>query len=339
MDQNGWNQPAPGTPQQTGRHDSPFDEPDAAPELRQERSQNLYTRDEPFWDRVVEIPESGDKIRRDPNYWNHPEELRKDRIRTVPPKNIGEGICRLLGRRSVQKVLIILAAAAVLGTVFLSTAFRIKHITVEGNSRISSAEIIRLSGLAEGQNSLSIDEDAVMRRVESNRYLRCTLVDARGQSVVIQVRERVPAACLEHNGMLITLDNRGVVLETSLNMGQKPAELVHVAGMVLRRSGLGQPVSAVNPAQLDVYTQVMVELKAMKALALLEELDLTNMDSLYMKTRDGFLVRLGDTGLIHEKLRAFTITRQKLLEMGKTSGVIDVTAPARPSYREELPQD
>ena len=339
MDRNGWNQPAPGAPEQTGRQKSPFDEPDAAPELRQERSENLYTRDEPFWHRVVEMPRPGEKVRRDPNYWNHPEEMRRDRFRTVPPKNLAERVRRFLGRSVVKKTILVIAVLLVLGALFQSTAFRITTITVQGNSQVSEEEIIRLSGIAKGQNSLGIDEEAVMRRVENNRYLRCTLVDARGQTVVIQVKERVPAASLEHNCMIVTLDNRGYVLETSLDMGQVDSSLVQVEGMVLRRSAPGQQASAVNPVQLEVYTQVLVELKAMQALELLEELDLTNMDSISLTTRDGFRVRMGDSASIHEKLRAFTITRERLLEMGYKTGVIDVTAPARPTYAQSLPEE
>ena len=37
-------------------------------------------------------------------------------------------------------------------------------------------------------------------------------------------------------------------------------------------------------------------------------------------------------GSIHEKLRAFMITRDKVREMGYESGTIDVTDPSRPTF-------
>ena len=130
MDRNGWNQPAPGAPEQTGRQDSPFDEPDAAPELRQERSENLYTRDEPFWHRVVEMPRPGEKVRRDPNYWNHPEEMRRDRFRTVPPKNLAERVRRFLGRSVVKKTILVIAVLLVIAVVYTAAlVFSFKGIS------------------------------------------------------------------------------------------------------------------------------------------------------------------------------------------------------------------
>jgi len=56
------------------------------------------------------------------------------------------------------------------------------------------------------------------------------------------------------------------------------------------------------------------------------------MDSICLATRDGFYVRLGSEDSIHEKLRAFLITRERVVEMGYSSGTIDVTDPGRPTY-------
>ena len=83
---------------------------------------------------------------------------------------------------------------------------------------------------------------------------------------------------------------------------------------------------------METYTQILVELKAMKGLALLSELDMSSMDSIYLATRDNFYVRLGSEDSIHEKLRAFMITRDRVLQIGYTTGTIDVTDPGRPTF-------
>ena len=43
------------------RADYPFEEPEMAPELRSQRSDNLYSRSEPFWERIVEVPQEGEE--------------------------------------------------------------------------------------------------------------------------------------------------------------------------------------------------------------------------------------------------------------------------------------
>ena len=70
----------------------------------------------------------------------------------------------------------------------------------------------------------------------------------------------------------------------------------------------------------------------MKGIDLRRELDMSSMDSIYLTTRDEFFVRLGSEDDLHAKLRAFLITREKVLQMGYAKGTIDVTDPGRPTY-------
>jgi len=331
MDGRGWNtgnQP-PVAPNQ--QPDSPFEEPEQAPELRQSRSENLYTRDEPFWNRVVE-QQTGRQVARDANYWNHPDVMDSDCMLHVDSDTRLQKVKKFLGSGAAKRFLMIAAIVTAVAFILYSALFQVRRITVIGNSSVSAQEIIRLSGLKAGQNSLTIDDEAVMRKVEGNRYLRCTLVDVQWDSVTIHVKERVPAAYINHNGMVVLLDNRGFVLEESLSAHAGYETLVKIIGLDVRRSALGQTISLNNAAQLETYTQVLVELKAMKGLELLSELDMTSMDSIYLATRDGFYVRLGSEDSIHEKLRAFLITRERVVEMGYSSGTIDVTDPGRPTY-------
>ncbi len=333
MDQTGWTQGQPPVQDKPFDQESPFEEPEQAPELREKRSENLYSRDEPFWNRVVDMPKAGEKPRRDPNYWNHPDVMDTDRVLTIDNDTLAVKFRKFLGSFAVRRFLLIFAVLLLVFYLTYSAVFQIRMINVTGNSAFTAEQIIRLSGLKVGQSSMSIDDDAVMRRIEGNRYLRCTLVDVQWDSVTIHVKERYPAAYIKHNGMLVTMDNRGVVLEEYLDTDLDLSGLVLVEGLDVRRASLGLAISLNKASQLDVYTQILVELKAMKSLDLLQELDLTAMDSIYLRTRDGYSVRLGNEFYIHEKLRAFLITRDKLQEMNLTQGDIDVTDPGRPTYR------
>lgn len=322
--------------QGTGRReptvDSPFEEPEQAPELREKRSENLYSRDEPFWNRVLDATQSGEEIKLDENYWNHPDVLDTDRMLAVDGSTGLQKLRRFLGSGTVKKFVAIIAVVLVVSIVLYSTLFKVRSITVVGNTTVSSEEVIRLSGLKIGQSSMTIDDEKVMRKVEGNRYLRCTLVDVQWDSVIIHVKERTPAVFAKHNGMVIVMDNRGFVLEESLETQSGSEGLIQVIGLDIRRCTLGQQITLNATSQMETYTQILVEMKAMKGLELLSELDMTSMDSIYLGTRDGFYVRLGSEESIHEKLRAFMITRDRVLEMGYTGGTIDVTDPGRPTY-------
>lgn len=332
MDERRWNtgsQPAAGDPP---HEESPFEEPEQAPELREKRSENLYSRDEPFWNRVIDENDDGREMRRDENYWNHPDVLDEECLLTVHSETGLQKLRKFLGSGAVKRFVAIVAVLLAVAVILYSALFQVRTISVTGNTNIAAEEIIRLSGLKVGQSSMTIDDEKVMRKIESNRYLRCTLVDVQWDAVTIHVRERTPAVYINHNGMVIVLDNKGFVLEESLSTAVASDALVKVVGLDVRRCSLGQQIALNSAAQLEAYTQVLVELKAMKGIALLSELDMTSMDSIYLATRDGFYVRLGSADKLHEKLRAFMITREKVLEMGYAEGTIDVTDPGRPTY-------
>lgn len=314
----------------------PFEEPEQAPELRSQRSESLYTRSEPFWERVIELPAEGEEYPRDANYWNHPEELADDRILHVDSGRLRDKVRRCIGSRTLWILLAVIAVALGAWLIIHSAFMQIKSISVVGSTSFTEAEIIALSQLEKGMSTFDIDEELVMQRIERNRYLRCTLVDVAFDKVVLHVSQRVPVASIRHNGRLATLDERGWVLEVTNDLTQVDDTLITITGMDVHRCSLGQAVTLNTPSRLTVYTQILIELRAMGGLDLIEELDMTSMDSISLKTKDDFTVQLGNETRIHEKLRAMLIVREVVLEKGyygqEEGGTIVVSDPTGPTY-------
>lgn len=328
----------PEEPVQEGA-DYPFEEPEQAPELLGARSESLYSRSEPFWDRVFELPKEGESYPRDPNYWNHPEELADDRILMVDSGEKKNPLMGLLGSGVVRKTLMIAAVLVVVAGVLFGTVFRVRSITVSGSASISDAEIIRLSGISMGMNTIMIDESLAEERLHNAQpSLRDVLVDVKWNSVTIHVREREPAAALKNRGVLVVTDNKGWVLEESQNTDDSAySDLILVSGLDVRHYVMGEQLLLRNDSQLPVFSEILIELKAMGGLSLIKELDLSNMDSIYLDNGEGLLIRLGSSTQIHQKLRAMLITREKILEMGYKEGTIDVSDPIKPTFTPDTP--
>ena len=336
--ENAANTPPPaGVPWPPTDPDYPFEEPETAPELRQQRSESLYTRTEPFWDRVIELPREGEEYPQDPEYWNHPEEVREGVMMRVGPDRPLNILKKALGARITWYVAGIAAVLAAVIFLLYSTFGTVHGISVEGNTTIPDDEIIALSQLEIGMSIFDVDEEAVMERIARNRYLRCTLVDVVGDRVVLHVSERVPVCSIRHNGRLITLDNRGWVLEVADDTGEYAPGLIRLTGLDIRHWALGQAVTTRQENALTVYTQLLVELKALGALDMITELDMTSMDSLTLKTDDGFNIQLGNENRIHAKIRAMLVVHEVVLEnryYGEVmGGTIVVSDPANPAYR------
>lgn len=286
----------------------PFEEPEEALELRQARSDNLYNRDDHFWDHVEDV-----------------------KPQAAPAKAPGKE--KRADSHTVRWVVLILAVLVTAGVMIYGAVFQVRSISVVGAKTIPEDEVIRLSGVTQGMNTFAIDDNKVEQGVESNRYMSLVCVEKQlPDKVVIQVKERIQAAQIKYCGILYTIDNRGMVLEESLNTDELNPYLVSVEGMNIKTCRVGESVTLHSADQLKVYTELMVELKVMSAISMIEELDLSNMDNIFLVSKDGYSIRLGDATRLHAKLRSMIMTVERLNRDGYHGGTIDVSAPVNPTY-------
>ena len=297
--------PTPSNPWATGPVD-PFDEPAEAPELREQRSDHLYNKEDRFWDHV----EGTQKTK------PHAKTRGKAESHTM------------------RWVILILAVVVAVGGLVYGAVFQVRDITVQGSLTIPEKTIIELSGIHPGMNTFSIDDDQVEKNIESNRYLSFVCVDKHlPDTVILQVKERVPAATVKYCGILYTMDNRGMVLEESLDT-EADTGLVLVDGLKIHDCRVGQTIGLSDSKQMQVFTEVLVELKVMSALSQVKELDLSNMDNLFIVSADekSFTVRLGTSDNLHAKLRSMLLTMKHLRSEGYEGGTLDVSSPVNPTY-------
>ncbi|MBE5803364.1 MAG: FtsQ-type POTRA domain-containing protein [Clostridiales bacterium] len=297
--------PTPSNPWATGSVD-PFDEPAEAPELRDQRSDHLYNKEDRFWDHVEGSQKTG-------------------RHGSRPHRGKAES-------HTMRWVILILVVLVGVGLAVYSAVFQVRDITVQGGITLSEKEIVDISGITLGMNTFAIDDDLVEKNIESNRYLSFVCVDKQlPDKVVIQVKERVEAAAVKYCGILYTMDNRGMVLEEYLDT-ERHTGLVLVDGMDIHDCRVGQAIGLNDESQMQVVTEVLVELKVMSALGQVKELDLSNMDNLFIVSDDDFTVRIGAPENLHAKLRSMLLTLNHLRQEGYDGGTVDVSTPVNPTY-------
>ena len=282
-----------------------FDEHDS-PELMNVRSENLNNRE-------------GD-------FWKNPEHS------AAQPKARGGKRKASARRRGLTALGILLGLLLVAATLF-ATAFRVRTITVEGNADIPAAEIIRMAGISQGQNTFSLDENLVSRRIGADRYLSFVCMEVTWpDKVVIRVRERQKAAYLRCNGILFTIDSRGMVLEETLDTDADVGNLVNVSGLQPKRCEVGREIIPGDPERMEIFRQAMVEAKVLSCLEDIRELNLADKENISLLTATGFSVRLGTSERLHAKLRSLLLTEAELVGRGYASGSIDVSSPEKPTY-------
>ena len=201
-------------------------------------------------------------------------------------------------------------------------------------SAAPAAEVIRASGIRTGDSILSLDEESVKSRVESDyrlqfRYMEKNLPD----QVVLSVREREACCWLTYCGIMYVMDKNRMVLYESEDPAEQPINLVEIKGLDVRSNTVvGQYITFGNDQQQEAFGSLFLEMKVLQCTDLIAEADISNPDSILLATREGFTVSMGDREELHAKLRSMLLVREKLLEMGEGGGTINVANPETPIY-------
>ena len=305
---NTWFGPAP-------LNSNPFDEPEDSPELKEIRSQNVTEREGPFW----QDPENGYTGRQATVHTNAAEGKATEKT----------------GRRGALRWLI---GAALFGVVLFLVlrfaVFSVREIQVIGNQRISAEEIIRISGIRQGDSILSLNENNVAERIGADyrlqfRYMACDLPS----KVTISIREREPCCWLTYCGIMYVMDKNRMVLYESEDPADQPTDLVEIKGLEVRSNTLvGQYINLGNETQQSIFRELFVEMKVLGCVDQIREADISNTDSILLVTQFGYTAGLGNRENLHAKLRSLLLIQNELQQMGKFGGTINLSNPETPIY-------
>ncbi len=234
--------------------------------------------------------------------------------------------------RGLWAVLCLLFVLVGVGIILHSTLFRLKRVQVVGVTYRTPQEVVTLAGVMEDDNILLLDEEKIRNNINKDRYL--IFVDMQRDypdGLIIQVFERIPRANIQSMGEQYTLDGEGMVLEQTQTL-QLTEGLVAVTGLQIASSVLGRYITCQREEQLAAYRRVMSELAMQETISQISELNLADMDNLYLVSVDGFTIRLGDDGEMQAKIGAMRAVLDYLRGSGRVRGSIDVSAPINPTY-------
>ncbi|MCD8355386.1 MAG: FtsQ-type POTRA domain-containing protein [Clostridia bacterium] len=126
--------------------------------------------------------------------------------------------------RRVIFVLLIVIAIVMAPTVF----FRVSKVTVVGDTRYTEQELIRTSGVQEGDNMFFLDTKHIASLLEAKYpYLDTIKLHRRMPSTLqIEVSDRTAVLSLENNGKYLLMDITGKVLEETVSAADNTTEVI-----------------------------------------------------------------------------------------------------------------
>jgi cell division protein FtsQ len=135
-------------------------------------------------------------------------EAKKNRLR----RRAG-GVLREIGRAILLTSAIVLVTAALLigyDRILRSPELRIRETVVKGCRELTEKEILTLASVRAPSNMLTINRDAIARRIRTNPWVQEVFVGREfPDRLVIVVRERKAVALIEKDGGLFLVDGEG----------------------------------------------------------------------------------------------------------------------------------
>lgn len=242
---------------------------------------------------------------------------------------------QMRSRAITGRLIFMLAAVVVAIIVLQGTVFRLKTVYVIGNVTKTAQQVAAASGLVKGLNIFAISEDEVRRNLNSDHtIIFLGLQKDYPDTIYLYISEREPVAAMQWLGLLYTLDKEGVVMDEN-NTTSLPADMPSLVGMQVTNVHVGQTLEVRNQEQMLAYQDILSELQLQYYTDQVQEINLSDTDNLYLLLDNGISVRLGNREAMRAKVGALRTDMAYLLQLGKTSGILDVSIPEDAKYRPE----
>ncbi len=256
--------------------------------------------------------------------------LQQKRKKTQPPTRRRQAAAGQYRRLLVFALLIAVVSAVII--LAQGEEFLLKEIQVTGSTSRSSSEIAAMSGLRLGMNILNVDQEAVKRNFSESsavelKNIRIEMPD----TVILEVRERSVCAAVNCVGVILLIDRDGYVLHRMSSMPANRAVPL-ISGMDARIDPHGKTIESGTEGQLQVMINVIDAIYEAGIQTEISEVNIEDVNSIYLISGSGIQVRIGDDENLDVKLRWMRAVLDALTADGTMSGVVDVSGSNNAVY-------
>lgn len=233
-------------------------------------------------------------------------------------------------RKSPLFIIILLLILAGMG--FLGYhLFNITSIEIKGNKEKQADYIIKLSSVEIGTNILKIDDATLKENIEKDPYLKFVGVEKKyPDKIVIDVKERIPAAVVKRESTVLLLDEEGYVLQIMQDTGNLLYPVL--SGIDTSNTAVGKQIAFADEAQRLTMQTILNAVAKYGINNLIEAIDLININNIKMSTENGIAVNFGNYSMAEKKIQwikgVLSYDKQKI-----EGGMIDVSTGEFASYK------
>lgn len=236
-------------------------------------------------------------------------------------------------RKRLMIAVMVLLAALLLALFLDNSVFTIKDVRISGESGMDDTDVVRLAQVDFGGRMRGVDIADIKRNIELTGTLKCVSVETeRPSTIIITVERRQGRMVTDYGGNIALLDGDGYVISTTREIPE--GEHLYVTGLSPSSAAPGRQIGA-DHDRIDAMCAVLRGIDAAGCGEYVSELNVESTDGIYLYSRTGIQVMLGDHENIESKLIWMKYALMDLESRGETSGKLDVTSGTQADYRHD----
>lgn len=223
-----------------------------------------------------------------------------------------------------------IAVLAITALILFKTVYVVRRVEYAGQFSVNQDDVTRASGIRFGESIFRVDTESIRRSVNALGEVALESVQKRyPNTLVLQVRSRSAAGMFLYSGGIVVMDETGCVIRREAEVPN--TDLLYVSGMHAMQCHVGSPIDA-QAGQREAYAAVAQALIKNGAEMYASELNLDDVNDLFLLTRAGVTVRLGDASNMNNKIAWMKSALMDLESRGQYGGTLDVQSGTKADY-------
>lgn len=234
-------------------------------------------------------------------------------------------------RRRIIIGALLLMALAVIALFLDRSVFVVRDVRINGESGMTYDEMVRAAGVDMGGRMRLINVEDIVRNVEKSGAVRCTGVEKEYPStIVINVERRVGRIAADFGGSVALMDADGYVIGSTREMPE--GDYLYVTGLYARDAVPGRIIDC-DSGRVAAMCAAVAAIDECGAAEYVSELNVDDVDGMYLYSRTGIQVMLGDAEDLDKKIIWMKYALMDLESRGETSGKLDVTGGNQADFK------
>lgn len=184
----------------------------------------------------------------------------------------------------------------------LSPFFNIKSITIIGNEKIATDEIVSLSGIQLEENIFKVSSSKVEQAIKTNAYIESVQIKRKlPETIEIQIIEREPSYILTLGNAYIYMNTQGYLLEIS----KEPLKLPVITGFLTPEEQIqeGNRLCAEDLQRLSSVIQIVDSANNNEIRKLITKIDISDKQDYVLELKsEKKNIHIGDTSNLSTKM-------------------------------------